>query len=329
MGQVDSRTWKGLAALAGGLTLLLSACGGSSGSSSGASSGAKVTVGVIGFDATSPIDEHMASSSVTQLQSDGYKVLFQNAAGNTGTANQICQEYTSSHVAALAINTFTLSAMATCVAAAKAANIPMFYEGSPLASGMAGAVDAISPAPVNDLFIKYVVQHKVTNVFTLDYSPGQPCLVRADLRSNLLLAQAPNVQVTEHQFPIPGTVADAQSATASWLEAHPVGAGTYAIWACQTESSDGALAALAQAGRTDVPIFTWDYDQTLYDPIKDGIVLGDLYLDPYGVGKQMAGEITAWLKGNHTPKQVEGSTYMLTPSNVVAFVKANPIANQG
>jgi ribose transport system substrate-binding protein len=328
MGHIDSRAWKGLAALAGGLTLLLSACGGSSGSSSGASSGVK-TVGVVGFDDTSPIDENMASSSVTQLKSDGYKVMFQNAAGNTGTANQICQEYTSAHVAAIAINTFTLSAMATCVAAAKAANIPMFYEGSTLETGMAGAVDAISPTPTNDLFIKYVVQNKVTNVFTLDYSPGQPCLVRAELRSNLLLAQAPNVQVTEHQFPIPGTVADAQSATASWLEAHPAGAGKYAIWACQSESTDGALAALAQAGRTDVAIFTWDYDQTLYAAIKDGIVLGDLYLDPFGVGKQMATEINAWLKGNHTPKQVEGTTYMLTPSNVVAYIAANPIANKG
>lgn len=325
MGQVDNRAWKGLAVLAGGLTLFLSACGGSA---AGSSSGGKETVGVVAFDNSSPIDKIFDQSAVSQLQSDGYKVLTQNTSGNTGTANQVCQEYTSAHVAAIGIITFTMAELSTCVAAAKTANIPVFFEGSPLTSGMAGAVDAISPDPVNDAFIKYVVQNKVTDVFTLDYSPGDPCLVRAELRSDLLLSQAPNVQVTEHQFPIPGQVADAQSATAAWLQAHPVGAGTYAIWSCYADPTDGALAALAQAGRTDVPIFTWDYNQTLYNGIKDGTIVDDLYLDPFGVGKDQANEINAWLKGDHTPKQVEGTTDMLTPSNVVAFIAANPIANQ-
>jgi len=294
-------------------------------STASASSGTQMTVGLVEFSSTSPIDKLFAQVSEAQLKKDGYHVLAQDPLGNTANANQICTEFIAAHVNALAITTFAWDQMTTCEAEAKAAHVPMFFVGSPLLTGMAGAVDTTSAKPINDLFIKYVLAHHVTNVFALDYSPGTPCLLRARYREQLLKAEAPKVQLTSHQFPIPGQVVDAQTATAAWLQAHPVGAGTYVIWSCYADPTDGALAALAEAGR-NVPIFTWDFNMTLYNPIKEAKVAADLYLDPFGVGKQQAAQVNAWLHGNHKRQFVNGTTDVLTPGNVVQFIKANPIA---
>lgn len=334
MRALSQQTTRLLGVLRPGLIVLLAVCSLSAvwsaaawSPTASASSGKQLTVGLVEFDNTSPIDKIFATAAEGQLQKYGYHVLAQDPGGNTGNANQICTEYITAHVAALAVVTFAWNQMTTCEAEAKAAHIPLFFEGSPLLTGMAGAVDVTSPKPINDLFIKYVLAHHVTNIFALDYSPGTPCLLRARYRDELLKAEAPKVQFTSHQFPIPGQVVDAETATAAWLQAHPAGAGTYVIWSCYADPTDGALGALAEAGRT-VPIFTWDYNTTLYDAIKEGKVVADLYLDPYGVGKDQAAQVNAWLKGNHKRQQVEGTTDVLTPANVVQFIKANPIANK-
>lgn len=285
------------------------------------------TVGLVAFDNSSPIDRIFQQSAQASLEKLGYKVLTQDPKGDPGQANAICTQYVTAHVAALAIITFAWDQMATCEAEAKAANIPMFFEGSPLLAGMAGAVDVVSPKPINDLFIKYVLDNHVTNIFTLDYSPGTPCRLRAAYRDQLLKDQAPNVQVTRHQFPIPGQVVDATNATASWLQAHPEGAGTYAIWSCFADPTTGALAALSQANRT-IPIFTWDYNKALYQPIKDKKVAADLYLDAVKVGEQHASLVDQWLKGNHQPQGLAGAIEVLTSDNIDAFLQAHPDANK-
>jgi ABC-type sugar transport system substrate-binding protein len=284
------------------------------------------TAGIVAFDSTSPIDKIFAEAANDKLTKDGWKVLMQDPKGDPGQANAICTQYVTAKVDAILVVTFALDQMATCMAGAKTANIPVFFEGTPLLEGMAGAINVAAPKPINDVFIKYVVDNKVTDSLALDYSPGTPCRMRAEYREQVLAAQAPTVKETKHEFPIPGQVVDAQNTTAAWLAAHPAGAGKYAIWSCFADPTTGALAAMAQANRTDVVIYTWDYNTSLLAAIRAGLVGGDLYLDGKAVGEQHAQLAEDWMAGKTTPQDLTAANVILTKDNIDQFLKDHPEA---
>ena len=291
-----------------------------------APTGAQKTVGIVAFDSSSHMDKGFADNAKSKLEKDGFHVLSQDPKGDPGQANAICSQYVTAKVDALAVITFAIDQMAQCMSQAKAANIPVIFEGSPLLPGMAGAIDVTSPAPPNDAFIKYITDNNVTDILSLDYSPGTPCRLRNQYREKVLSQQAPSVKETKHEFPIPGQVVDSQNATAAWLAGHPAGTGKFAIWACFVDSAAGAVAALNQAGRTDAPIFTWDYGNTIAAAVKSGLVAQDLYLDPTAGCVQVGQLVEDYLNGNTTPQTVLGTTVLVNKDNIDQFLKDHPKA---
>jgi ribose transport system substrate-binding protein len=308
------------AVIALGLTLSVAGCSSSGSSGSG---GSGKSAGIVEFDSTSPIDSVFAAGTKSSLQGAGFDVFSQDPKGDSGQANTICSQYVTRQVTALVVITFSLDQMAQCMSQAKAANIPVFFTGSPLLDGMAGAVDVTAPAPINDLFIDYLKSENITSVLTLDYSPGTPCKVRSDYRDKAIASSGLKVDVSKHEFPIPGQVVDAQSATAAWLAAHPAGSGKLAIWSCFADPTSGAVAALNQAERKDVAIFTWDFNKTILAPIQSGQIAADLYLDAPKVGEQVTTLVTGFLKDKKADGVV-GSNTILNKDNVDQFVKDNP-----
>jgi ribose transport system substrate-binding protein len=305
------------------LATILTATACSAGGGSGSATAGPGTAGIVEFDSTSQIDSLFVDGAQKALKAKGYTVTSQDPSGDPGKANSICTQFVTQQVKVLIVTTFALNQMATCMAGAKAANIPVFYIGSPLLAGMAGSVDVTSPKPINDLFIKYLKDNSVTDVLTLDYSPGTPCHVRADYRTKEL-ANLPSVKVTKHEFPIPGQLVDAQNATAAWLQAHPAGSGKFAIWACFTDPTAGAVAAIKQAGRTDdIPIFTWDFNKEIQVPVAQGEVAATLSLNGTQVGGQIVEAITNYLKTGKA-EGVAAENTILTKDNVAQFIKDNP-----
>ncbi len=315
------RAIAGLLAL--GVTVTVAGCAGSDGAStSGSSSGDKPgTVGLVEFDTTSPIDAQFANGARDALKKGGWEVLSQDPKGDPGQANTICTQYVTRKVKALVVTVFALDQMSQCMSQTKTANIPVFFIGSPLLPGMAGAVDVTSPKPINDLFVKYVKDNSVTDILTLDYTPGTPCRVRKEYRDEQL--KGTSAKVSRHEFPIPGQVVDAQSATAAWLAGHPANSGKLAIWACFTDPASGAVAAMKQAGRTDIPIYTWDFNKQILDPLKSGQIAATLSLDGTKVGAQIAGLVTDYLTSKEA-KGVPAENTVLTKENIDQFLKDNP-----
>jgi ribose transport system substrate-binding protein len=314
---------KGRAIAAGMLavTLALSVSACSSPGSTGDAADGPGTAGIVEFDTTSPIDSQFVQGAKDALQSAGWEVVSQDPKGDSGQANTICSQYVTRQVKAIIVTTFALDQMAQCMSQANTASIPVFYIGSPLLDGMAGSVDVTSPAPINDLFAKYLTDNDVTSILTLDYSPGTPCRVRADYRDDAIASLG--IDVSKHEFPIPGQVVDAQNATAAWLAAHPDGTGNLAIWSCFTDPTAGAVAALNQVGRTGIPIFTWDFNKTILDPIKTGQVAATLSLDGAKVGAQMAGLVDDFLAGGK-PQGVPAENVILTKDSIDQFLADNP-----
>lgn len=311
--------------LALGLTLSVAACGSNGAADTGASSSPAAeqagTAGIVEFDTTSPIDAQFVEGARGALEKDGWEVLSQDPKGDPGQANTICTQFVTREVKAIVVTVFALDQMAQCMSQAKAADIPVFYIGSPLLDGMAGAVDVTSPMPINDLFVKYVADEKVTDALALDYTPGTPCRVRKEYRDEQL--QSLDVAVSKHEFPIPGQVVDAQNATAAWLAGHPEGSGKFAIWSCFTDPSAGAVAALNQAGREDIPIYTWDFNKTILEPLQSGQIAATLSLDGTQVGAQVADLVSNYLE-TQTAEGVPAETTILTKDNIDQFLKDNP-----
>ena len=307
--------------IATALLVTTAACSTGDGGEGGTTDGPG-TVGIVEFDSTAPFDALAARGTKSELEAMGYEVVSQDPQGDPGQANAICSQFITRQVNALVVTTFALDQMAQCMSEAKNANIPVFYIASPLLDGMAGAVDVTSPKPINDIFFDYVKANNITSILALDYSPGTPCRLRKEYRQELLSGS--NIQIQEHEFTIPGQVVDAQNATAAWLAANPAGEGNYDIWSCFTDPSAGAVAAINQANRTDsLPIFTWDFNKTIYEPLQKGQIAATLSLDGNVVGQQMAEIITNFLKDGK-PVGVPAENSILTPENIEQFVTDNP-----
>ena len=330
-----SRAVGGMAIVAG-LAITLAGCGGGSTSSGGggsagsggtsasAAAGGGQSLGLVAFDMTSASDAAFDNSTNKAFTDAGWEVLTQDPKGDPGQANTICSQYVTRKVTALIVTTFAQDQMAQCLSQAAAANIPVFFLASPLLDGMAGAVDVVAPEPINDAFVTYLKDNKVTNIFTLDYTPGTPCRLRAEYRDKAIADAGLDITVDNHEFPIPGQVVDSQSATAAWLSAHPAGSGSFAIWSCFADSTAGALAGIQQAGRTDpLPIFTWDYNVSIVDGIRSGAVAADLWLDFDGVGAQALKLVTDYLEDGK-PAGATAANIVLTKDNIEKFLTDHP-----
>lgn len=327
MSVVTTKRATAFAAVAGALLLALSACSSSTdseGTDGSGSSDGKGTVGVVEFDTTAAIDNLFVTGTKAELEKMGYKTVSQDPKGDPGQANSICSQFVTQKVQAIVVTTFALDQMAQCMSQAASAEIPVFYIGSPLLDGMAGSVDVTSPKPINDLFVPFVKEAGITDILTLDYTPGTPCRLRKEYRDQLLSGL--DVKVTNHEFPIPGQVVDAQNATAAWLAAHPEGSGKFAIWACFTDPTAGAVAAINQAGRTDsIPVYTWDFNKTILDPLKSGQVAATLSLDGNAVGAQVASLIDEYFATGEK-KGVPAANTILTAETIDAYLAENPDA---
>lgn len=274
---------------------------------------------------TSAADAAYDNSTNKAFTDAGWQVLTQDPKGDLGQANTICANYVTRKVTALIVTTYAIDQMAQCMSQAKAANIPVFFLASPLNPGMAGAVDGVAPEPINDVFIQYLKDNKVTNILALDFTPGTPCRLRAEYRDKAIKDAGLDIKVDSHQFPIPGQVVDSQNATAAWLAAHPEGSGKFAIWSCFADSTAGAIAGIQQAGRTaDVlPVFTWDYNLSILPDIRSGAVAADLWLDFDAYGAQMLTLVNNYLVDGK-PASVPAANIILTKANIDQFLTDHP-----
>ena len=89
-------------------------------------------------------------------------------------------------------------------------------------------------------------------VLALTFHPGKLCIDRGMAFDEGVKGKA-NINVAYHEVVVPGQVEDGNAAAANWLTANQVaGDKKLAIWSCCDEPTQGAVAALRQAGGTDV-----------------------------------------------------------------------------
>jgi ribose transport system substrate-binding protein len=305
-----------------GLAIVTAACGGSTPSGPKA-----VRVGLVAFDTTTVAAQREADASKKAMEAAGWTVSMQDPSGDASKANALCTQFVAQQVDVVVVDVFQGGQMAQCLSAASTANIPVFFIASVLAPGMAGAISTSIPTKINQIFVDYVKTLKKPKIFSLQFSPGAPCLARQkDEFAQLTTAGIALSNVQSHEVKIPGQVVDSQAATTAWLNAHPKSAGEdLVIWSCFSDAALGANAAMKQSGRS-APSYTWDLTKQIVPLLKSGEIKATSISDAPKLGDQLVKMITDYRGGNKTPQAIDATALVLDASSIDAYTAANPVS---
>lgn len=305
----------------------LVACG-SGKSSSGGGDGA-YTVGVIALDATQITANRERKAAQTAMKKFGWKTVEINSNGNPAEAISAMQNLVQRKVDAIIVQTYTVDQLTAGLAAAKSADIPVFSSsGGDAEGGMAGAVELVNSAKVNDAMLEAIKSKgsKKVELLQLRYTPGAPCRARAD-DLDAKLKDFPNVHVTRQEVKIPGGQQSAQTATSGWLQRYKDTAGTdLVIWPCFSEAALGAVAAEKQLQRGPYPLYTWDISKPAVQALQDGDVSAVLWIQLEPTGLLMANLIKDYKDsaGDWKVRTEHAPSVLLTPDNIEKYLKENP-----
>jgi ribose transport system substrate-binding protein len=289
-----------------------------------AEEGDKLSVGIVNLDVSSLTANSFAVAVEAAMKKIGWTVINQDPKGEPAQANALCTQYVTRKVDAIIVNIFEASQMAQCLAYAKGASIPVFFLGSGMAPGAAGAISTVDPDPINDAFIAHIGKMQDPKVLALTYHPGAPCRVREQKLDAAITKAGLSVKPDKHEITIPGQVTTALAATQAWLNAHPKDKGeNLAIWACFSDPAYGALSAMKQVGRAGIPIFTWDLTKQAADSIKAGEMSATVWVDVDGLAQQMIKQIKD-VRAGGKPREEDAAWVVVTPENIASFLTEHP-----
>ena len=284
---------------------------------------AKLAVGIVTFS-TSDIDTNgMVDSMTNDAKARGWTVTNLNAQGDPLQANTAIKQLVTKKVDAIIVTVFDSNSLASGIAAASDAGIPVLSAGGGMAPGVALAASTGAAQPMVDLMLKDL--HNAGTVLDLTYHPGIPCRERADAFDEAIKAN-PTIKATSHEIDIQSSAASSQAATSAWLGANAKATGPFAIFNCYDDNAMGAIAALKQNDRKDVKVYSYNATAPALQAIRNGWMTATLTVDLKSAGKMLVDAIpeirkegAAWKPKSFIPDHV-----IVTKENVDEFLKAHP-----
>jgi len=290
----------------------------------------QVYVGIVGYSDAVAQSNEVLQTIVELGEAEGWKVEFQNAnpAGDAASANSIMQVMLQKGANVLVTANFDPDTLATGIAAAQEAGVPVLAASAgKLAEGVAWASDVGYVPAMGEKIIEDFAEFDEVQVLNLTYLLATPGQGRNRLIQDVA-AEEPKFQLTDNEVPIPGAVQGGRDSTAAWLAAHPPQDGVgLVIYAVFDQPAEGAVAALKQAGRTDVAIYSYDATPQGLALVKEGYIWGNIWNGGDGQSKQIFEAIQAVLAGEYTAEnpQLDPVAFeLITPQNVAEFEERNP-----
>jgi len=338
-----SKVKQGAATLvAGVLCVTVAACGGGSGSSTSSSpaAGASSTasgslpakgtkVGIVFNTATDPNQQAAAKGLADKMKAAGATVTMVDANSDLAKGNQLMQNFVTQKYNDIVTVVFPASGLQAGLAAANAANIPvyqLFAFGKP--KGVAGLISQTAATQETNRMVKDMGGKGSVLAFT--FHPGQPCIV-GEQAFDVVMKQYPGIKVQKQEVSAPGWAQDGANAAASWLQSHPKGSGPLAIWGCWDGPILGAASAVRQAGRSDVKLYGQYGEAGAIAAVAKGEEKATYWFNGEAGGAQLAAVIlkNAGKGANVTPTYLSQQPVEVDASNVQQFIKEHPGAVKG
>ena len=297
-------------------------------SSSGSSSAdTAYTIGLVPFSGEEPTSMAAMHGIEAVAKQRGWSTTLIDPGGVTAQSVAAIQTLVDKHVNLIVSTVFPANSLAAGVLAAKAAGIPVIAAGGSTGPGVEANWDVGKEDGKILVAELAAVTHGQGNLLVFQYTPGVACDEReATLKQYLKTAHFSSV--TYDEVPIPGQVQAGYKFGQAWLASH---SGQGAIFGCFDDPTVGALAAIKQAGRTNITTFGVDGSPAALSAVRAGTMTATVWINGYGLGEQMAAAIPGLVQRgvNVSPLEEAAPAVLVDQSNIASFLKEYPSAMSG
>lgn len=295
--------------------------------SSSGSSGGKKKLGIVAIVATDALNAAVIKGATDAAKKAGWEVVVNDTQGSLDKANAAIVTFsTTQKMDAILVCAYQSSSIGAGLAAAKTAKIPVVSWGGELIDGIAATSSALK---VGEDSVNAMLKDFGTSgdVLALTYHTGVLCLYRGIAFDDAMKSQS-GVRIVRNEVKIPGQVQDGTNFTAAWLAKHPAGSGPLAIWSAWDEPGMGALAALKQAGRTDVKSYSINGAPNALQAVKDGTMTQVIWQDGFKEGVELftAAKDSIAAGSSWKQKTIDVPGVLVDKSNVDQFLQEHPEA---
>lgn len=283
------------------------------------------TLGIVALLANDALNIDVIGGATEAAEAAGWDVKVIDTQASADQANAAMNTFAVQGVDAIFVLAFASSSIGSGLDAARRADIPVATWGGEIVPGI---VVTTSGGQVGEDSVKYLLE-KVgdqADILALTFHPGKLCIDRGVAFDEGVKGKT-GLDITYNEIQVPGQVQNGNALAQAWLTSHPEGGERkLGIWSCWDEPMTGAVAALRQAGRTDVVTVSINGSPQALQLVKDGDMTATVWQPAYEEGKQVfqaildaeaAGE--AW-----TPKVITIPGVVVSADNVEQFMAEHP-----
>jgi ribose transport system substrate-binding protein len=310
-----------------GLALTITACSGQAADpgSTGSDDGKK-TIGVVALVATDALNAAVIKGVTTVAEENGWDVHVTDTNGSVEAANSAMIRYsTTQKMDAIAVMAFQTPALQAGLQAAQA-QIPVVSWGGELGAGIIATTSArqVGQDSIDALLEDFGEEGAI---LALTYHTGVLCLYRGYAFDDTV-APLTSLDITRNEVAIPGQVEDGTRYTSAWLASNPQGSGPLAIWGAWDEPAIGAVAALQQAGRDDVWVYSINGGPQALQAVKDGTIRQVVWQDGEQEGELMMQAAIDYLDdpAGWEQQSFDVPGVVVTADNIDQFLADHPTA---
>ena len=285
----------------------------------------KKTLGIVALLANDALNIDVIGGATEAANAAGWDVKVIDTQASADQANAAMSSFAVQKVDAIFVLAFASSSIGGGLEAARQANIPVATWGGEIVPGI---VVTTSGAQVGQDSVKYLLD-KVgdeADILALTFHPGKLCIDRG-LAFEEGVKGKQGLDISYNEIKVPGQVQNGNALAQAWLTSHPEGSDRkLGIWSCWDEPMTGAVAALRQAGRTDVVTVSINGSPQALQLVKDGDMTATVWQPAYEEGKQVFQAILDAKAAGESwePKVITIPGVVVSAENVDQFMAEHP-----
>lgn len=283
------------------------------------------TLGIVALLANDALNIDVIGGATEAAKAAGWDVKVIDTQASADQANAAMKTFAVQHVDAMFVLAFASSSIGAGLDAARQAHIPVATWGGEIVPGI---VVTTAGRQVGDDSVKYLLSKVGENadILALTFHPGKLCIDRGVAFDEGVKGHE-GVHVTYNEITVPGQVQNGNALAQAWLTSHPAGGDRkLGIWSCWDEPMTGAVAAIRQAGRTDVTTVSINGSPQAIQLVKDGDMTATVWQPAYEEGKEAFQAILDSMKAGDSwqPKVITIPGVVVSSDNVDQFMKEHP-----
>lgn len=279
------------------------------------------TLGIVALIANDALNIDVIGGATAAAEKAGWDVKVIDTQASADQANAAMKSFATQGVDAIFVLAFASSAISSGLEAAKEAKIPVATWGGEIVDGI---VVTTSGLTVGEDSVKFLIEKvgENANVLAITFHPGKLCLDRGIAFDEGVKGKA-GLAVTYNEVTVPGQVQNGNAIASGWLTGNPEGGDKpLAIWSCWDEPMQGAVAALRQAGRSDVVTVSINGSPQGIQLVKDGDMTATVWQPAYAEGEAVFQAILDAIAAGDAwkPKVIEIPGVVVHAGNVDEFI---------